>query len=142
MGKSIISVQLQVPSDSDSASKMDARVSTDKRTLAVVFLVSPFHSLCNFASKNLMKDLLRFQNWVKDTIGYILQNHAKMAARIKLIAILKEVPTIKQFQYIQCIPHPKHVCHTFSTASNSNNIFYRCRFSVSADGAWMTHAKL
>eukprot|EP00957_Ditylum_brightwellii_P093926 7153034-Ditylum_brightwellii.AAC.1 len=60
MGKSRISVQLQVPAGSDSASKIDIRVSIDQRSL----------------------DLLRFKNWNKDAIGYALKNHAKTTARI------------------------------------------------------------
>eukprot|EP00957_Ditylum_brightwellii_P057544 4363502-Ditylum_brightwellii.AAC.1 len=83
MGKSRISVQLQVPSCSDPASKMEDRVSTDQRSLVVVFLMLPFIFQSDFAFKNLVKDLPRFKNWKEDAIGYILKNHAKMAARIK-----------------------------------------------------------
>eukprot|EP00957_Ditylum_brightwellii_P201552 15326209-Ditylum_brightwellii.AAC.1 len=65
-----------------------------------------------------------------------------MAARIKLIAILKECSTTKQFQYTQHIPLPKQVHHTFATASDGDNVFHGYRFSVYADGAWMMDAKL
>eukprot|EP00957_Ditylum_brightwellii_P127877 9751960-Ditylum_brightwellii.AAC.1 len=69
---------------------MDVRVSTDQRSLVVVFPMSPFLSQSNFAFKNSVKDLPRFKNWNEYAVGYVLKNHAKTAARIKLIAILKE----------------------------------------------------
>eukprot|EP00957_Ditylum_brightwellii_P151066 11503606-Ditylum_brightwellii.AAC.1 len=56
--------------------------------------------------------------------------------------VLKELSTTKQFQCTQYIHLPQKVCHTFATASNSDNIFYGCRLSVCADGACMIHAKL
>eukprot|EP00957_Ditylum_brightwellii_P045471 3446804-Ditylum_brightwellii.AAC.1 len=102
---------------------MDVRVSTDQRSLVVVFLMSPFLSRSNFAFKSSVKDLLRFKNWKEDTVGYVLKNHTKTAARIKSIAILKECATTKQFLLTQRILLPN-------------------RFSVCVDGAWMTHDKL
>eukprot|EP00957_Ditylum_brightwellii_P153008 11646953-Ditylum_brightwellii.AAC.1 len=113
MCKSRISVQLQVPSGSDSASKMDVRVSTDQRALVIVFPMSPFLAHSDFTFKNLVKDLPRFKSWGEDAVSYILQNHAKIAAKIKSIVILKERLTTKQFL-----------------------------FSLCADGAWMMHAEL
>eukprot|EP00957_Ditylum_brightwellii_P145703 11094703-Ditylum_brightwellii.AAC.1 len=73
----------------------------------------PFLPRSNFAFKNSFKDLPRFKNWNEDAVSYVLKNHAKTAARIKLIAILKERATTKQFLFSMCV-----------------------------DGAWMMHAKL
>eukprot|EP00957_Ditylum_brightwellii_P026375 1994867-Ditylum_brightwellii.AAC.1 len=74
-------------------------VATDQKALVIGFRMSPFFSSPDFAFKNLVKDLPRFNNYGKDAVGYILQNHTKTAARIKLIAVLKECSTTKQFQY-------------------------------------------
>eukprot|EP00957_Ditylum_brightwellii_P174885 13315940-Ditylum_brightwellii.AAC.2 len=72
MGKSRISVQLQVPSGSGSASQMDVRMAADQKTLVIGFPMSSFLSHSNFAFKNLVKHLPMFNNWVKDAVIYIL----------------------------------------------------------------------
>eukprot|EP00957_Ditylum_brightwellii_P176758 13463741-Ditylum_brightwellii.AAC.1 len=124
MSKSRISLQLQVPFGSKSASQMDARVTTYQKALVIGFSMSPLLSHSNFAFKTLVKDLSRFINRDKDAVSYILQNYAKTAARIKSVAVLKEHSATKQFQCTQHIPLTQKVHHAFATASNCDIIFY------------------
>jgi hypothetical protein len=142
MGKSRISIQVQIPSGNDANKQITTRVSASKRELIVGFPMSPFLSRSDYAFTIVMKEQTKFKSWDDSAIQYLLQNHSKTTARIRTVKAIKDRSNTKQFLYYQRIPLPKKVRHTFATASDGDEVFHGSRYSVCPDGSYMLHVEL